>query len=134
MPNKAQLDREAYAKARALGLSRAESAERAGCKAKALADRSKQGTRLETEEGVLEMIEDFRRAQLLAMDDDWKKSQAVMSEMLLHGDWKARAKAAEFFGKCGGFVTKHEHTGNDKGPIVLDFGKMLPTGGEDGDD
>lgn len=109
------LDRQIYAHARARGTSKAASALLAGSKARTVAARTQAGTIIEADPIVLDLIEAFRQRFIIEeIKDPWEKSQAVMEQMLLHPEWRARGTATNFFAKVvGGYAPdKVEHSGN----------------------
>lgn len=108
------LDREKYARARAEGKSRGESAAAAGSKARGAANLACVAQRLEAEDGMAQRIAIERERVIRGMDDVWEKAQARMEQMLDHPKWQARAKSADFAAKVtGGYAAqKVEHSGS----------------------
>ena len=121
-PKGQKLDREIYARARgADNLPRTKAAKLAGSEAKGSRALSDIGARVEMEPEVQRMIAQFRELRIRSMEDAWEKAKARMEQLLDHGDWKARRAAAEFFGRAGGYVTRHQH----EGPEVITIQAIL---------
>ena len=108
------LDRDAYARARAEGLTRSESAKAAGSKAKTQSSLCTVAAMLEREDGMYPRIVLERERVIRGMEDVWGKSKARMEQLLDHPNWQARVKTADFFAKIhGGYApSKVEHSGS----------------------
>lgn len=96
------LDRDIYARSRARGMNRGDSAKAAGSKAKTPQALSTTGSKLEIELGMLERIALEREMVIRQMDNAWDKARARMEQMLDHSKWAARKAAADFIAKVAG--------------------------------
>ena len=126
-----ELDRLAYAEARAKGFPMHRAVQEAGSHAKSVEALCNQARRLEAEPGVLAAIETLKAEIKARTDRAWERALEVLAADVEAPDAKDRRGAIELLGKIrGAFVQKHEVAGPGGGPLVLDMTPMLPTGGD----
>lgn len=126
--NGKQLDRQAYAEARAHGLPRSEAAKAAGSRATRVDTLSRQGARLEAEEAVVDMIREAQAENAEETRDVWRDAVDVAHGIMMDAEAKNsdRLKAVDLFAKIGGHYApeKHEHTINTLADLLEEVGEV----------